>query len=62
MYEVIEVLINEFPFLVVLGKLLTVVFQKICLIFPLVEEIISFVYDSFKATASDGFCFEIIYS
>ena len=43
--EVVKVLIDESPFLVVLGKLLTVVFQKIGLVFLLVEEIIPFIYD-----------------
>jgi hypothetical protein len=53
--EVVEVLIDESPFLVVFGKLLTVVFQEIGLVFPLVEEIIPFIYDGFKPPAPDCF-------
>ena len=55
--EVVKVLIDESPCLVVLGKLLTLVFQKIGLVFLLVEEIIPFIYDGFKPSASDSFCF-----
>ena len=55
--EVVEVLIDESPFLVVLGKLLTLVFQELGLVFPLVEEIIPFIYDGFKPSASDSFRF-----
>ena len=55
MHEVTKVLIHELPFLVVLAKLLTIVFQEVCFVLVLVEKIIPFVYDRFKATASDGF-------
>lgn len=55
MHEVAEVLIYKLPFLVVLAQLLLVILQKSGFVFAFVEEIISLVYDGFKATASDGF-------
>ena len=50
--EIVEVLIDKSPFLVVFAELLPVILQKVRFVFPLVEEIIPFIYDGFKRIAS----------
>ena len=57
MYEVIEVLINEFPFLVMLTELLAIILQKVCLEFVLVKEVIPFIDYRLEPAATDGFGF-----
>ena len=55
MNEVVEMLIYKRPFLVVLGKLLAVIFQKIGFEPALVKEIIPFIDNGFKTAAPDSF-------
>ena len=57
MNEVVEMVVHKFPLLVMLTKLPAVVFQKIRFEFVSVKEIIPVIYDRFKASTSDGFCF-----
>ena len=57
MYEVAEMEIDELPFLVVFAELLAVVFQEIRFEFVLVEEIIPFINDRFKAAATNSLGF-----
>jgi len=56
-YEVLEMEINELPFLVVLAELLTIVLQEIAFEFVPVEEVIPLIYNRFKSAATDGFGF-----
>ena len=56
MNEVVKVLIDKRPFLVVLAELLPVILQKVGLVLVLVEKVVPFVHDGFKPPASDGFC------
>lgn len=60
MNEVVEMVVHKFPLLVMLTKLPAVVFQKIRFEFVSVKEIIPVIYDRFKASTSDGFCFSDI--
>ena len=53
--EVVEVLIDKSPFLVVLAELLPVILQKVCFVLAFVEEIVPFIYDGFKPPAPDCF-------
>ena len=58
MGKIIEVLIHKSPFLIMLSKLTSIIFQKIGFEFSLIEEIITFVYDSFITSATD--CFSLL--
>ena len=55
MNEVVEVLIDKSPFLVMLAELFPVILQEVRFVLALVEEIISFIYDGFEPPTSDCF-------
>ena len=53
--EVVEVLIDKSPFLVMLAELLPVILQKVRFVLAFVEEIVPFIYDGFESPAPDCF-------
>ena len=55
MDEIVEMLVNELPFLVVLAQLAAVIFQEIAFHAVLVQEVVAVVHDGLIPSAPYGF-------